>query len=151
MKRNNVFVYTKPRLMTGVAFSVVGLLFIPLLTQGTSSSVALGAVGIGLCVVAVWRGVRAGFMSYDSSTLSVRTFLRRSKLKLAAIDSVSIKEQAQVTNRVFPIITLKDGSQYKLSEFFQQQRAFRNAPTAGVVAKAVDFVNGALEQSKTEV
>ena len=96
-----------------------------------------------LCAFGIFRGVRSGYLAVSSISVTVRTIFRTSKFDLATIQSVDPVSVAQATRRVFPVISFLDGSQYKLSEFFAQKRAYQRSPEDSIVTLAIRAIESA--------
>lgn len=122
-------------------FGLVALVFGGnfLVTHG-SSRIAAGILAL-VCIPFVVRGWRSGYLAVTRSSVTVRTFYRTKVIEQRQIASVAPVTVAQVTLRVFPVITLVDGTTYKLSEFFSQKRRYEKDAPHTIVTKAIEAIN----------
>jgi hypothetical protein len=126
-------------------FVVVALLFAADLTAGPRSVRVLSALLVSMSLVGMFRASRAGHLEVTRNKVTVRTFFRTKVMNQDSIESVEPLEVAQVTRRVFPVITLKDGRSYRVSEFFSQRGSYQKDMEQSIVFKAIK----AIEESRT--
>lgn len=124
-------------------FVACGLLFAFDLTSGPTSVRVISALLVGVSSVGIFRASRAGHLEVSRKTVTVRTFIRTKVLDQVSIESVEPLAVAQVTQRVFPVIMLKDGGQYRVSEFFSQHRWYHKNVERSIVTKAIRAIESA--------
>lgn len=86
----------------------------------------------------VVRSPFAGYLEVSPDTVKVRTMFRTRTFNRKSIESVMPIVSFQYTTRVFPVITFKDQTTYKLSEFFSQRRSYKKHPESSIVTKTLE-------------
>jgi hypothetical protein len=84
------------------------------------------------------RSPFAGYLEVAHDVVSVRTMFRTRVFDRKLIETVEPVVAAQFTTRVFPVIKFRDGTSYKLSEFFSQNRRYKRRPESSIVTKAIE-------------
>ena len=124
-------------------YSLMLLLFVFHLSSGSASARALPAILVAVSVVGIFRATRAGHLEVSGTAVTIRTFYRTKVIPLDQIESVEPVEIAQVTRRVFPVITMKDGSKYNVSEFFSQRNSYYKRTEQSIVTQAIKAIEDA--------
>jgi hypothetical protein len=116
-----------------------GLLFVLFLGSSLQRNAPLGLT-IPIAVVTfafLLRSPFAGYLEVAPDVVKVRTMFRTRVFDRKSIETVEPEVAAQFTTRVFPVLKFKDGTTYKLSEFFSQNRTYKKRPESSIVTKAV--------------
>jgi hypothetical protein len=125
-----------------ICFAAVVALFVGHIAGGPSSVRVLSAVLVIVSVAFIYRSTRAGYIEVSKNTVIVRTMFRTTEISRESIQSVLPTEVMQVTPRVFPVITLKNGTKYNMSEFFSQRRSYYKNTEQSIVTKAIRAIEG---------
>ena len=104
---------------------------------------------IVLCLVMVYRSLRCGYVYISTSELLVRTIVRTRVFKLVEIKSIAAEGLMQATSRVIPVVELKSGRTYKLTEFFMQKRSYDKSKdlASNPITHMIKVVTEAIEGS----
>lgn len=108
-------------------FLFVLILVLTLLGNKVESVRITAYVLIAVCLMGMYRASRCGFVSIEPCQLVVRTLLRTRKFRREEIQSIEPETISQVTLRVMPVLTLRDGRRYKLAEFFMQKKRYEKS------------------------
>jgi hypothetical protein len=66
---------------------------------------------------------------------------------LKDIQSVDARAMMQVTGRVIPVLTFKNGTRYKISEFFMQKRTFERTSGGNKITNLVTAIARSLNNT----
>jgi hypothetical protein len=136
---------TRSRVGPSLYFGGVGLLFVGLLFNNEKKSQALVIVLIMVCLFGVIRSIRSGYIAMTTEELVVRTILRKRVFPLTSIATIEPQEISQVTRRVIPVIKFRDGSSYKLAEFFMQKRAYEANVQENQIGRLIAAITPSIE------
>lgn len=130
------------RIFMSSYFIFIDLVF---LTALSKNGVAPFPVAIVLfCLYGIFRSVRCGYVAVGDEKVIVRTLIRSRTFKTKDIMSVEPRFYIQFTSRVRPVLLLKDGGTYPLSEFFMQKRLYEGAPDQNKISTLITAIAGKL-------
>jgi hypothetical protein len=140
---------SRSRFIPAGAFSVGALLSLLPLLSNEPSNRYFGIIMIVLCLVMVYRSLRCGYVYISTSELLVRTIVRTRVFKLVEIKSIAAEGLMQATSRVIPVVELKSGRTYKLTEFFMQKRSYDKSKdlASNPITHMIKVVTEAIEGS----
>jgi hypothetical protein len=128
------------RAWAAIGFGFMCLVF--LLDAFSRPSVSqLPFVGVVVTAVAAVRGLRGGYVAVYPDRIVVRTLARTRAFALIDIASMEIETYLQFTTRVRPVLLFKDGSKYKISEFFMQKRLYERDLASNKITKLVGTIS----------
>jgi hypothetical protein len=123
-----------------VYFGIMLLVFLTLLTDKSVSIRAIAWILIVMCGIGIYRAQRCGYVAIYPTRLVVRTLLRTRVFNLKDIQSVDARAVMQVTSRVIPVLTFKNGTHYMISEFFMQKRTFERTSGGNKITNLVTAI-----------
>lgn len=128
------------RLYGALAIGFIGLIFLPELWSPNIFNRNFSIVMDVACFLGVWRIVQSGYLEIGSDSVVVRTVLRKRIFRIEEIRSVEARSFMQFSSRVMPVLIMKSGKIYKLSDFFIQQRVYqKNAECNQVSAIVIEI------------
>ncbi len=131
----------KTQFASTLGFGFIALLFAIVFASGPDAANAPSLVlAVVSCVLAI-RGHRSGYLRIAPPTIEIRTMFRTRIIKLDEITSIEPILIVQVTPRFVPVLKLKSGETYRMSEFFIQKRTFERSPLENKIMEIVKAVS----------
>ena len=124
-----------------VVFSIAALVFLLQIGNKSLTVRAIRSVFGAACLLGIIRSSRSGLLELGEQTLKVRTLYRTRRFDRAEVIGIEVRNVAQVTPRVMPVLILRGGKEYPLSEFFVQSKSFRLNPEDNIVRRVVSEVH----------
>lgn len=129
--------------LVAIFFILTMAIFVAELNNKILTVKVMASIVILTCIVGAIRSARSGFLSIQGSNLIVRTFFRTTLIPLDSIRIVEVRSVFQITPRVMPVIILKSGKTYQLSEFFMQKRSYEKTADENKITRVVNLVSTA--------
>lgn len=120
-----------------IAFSVCAIVFLAQLGNRSDPVRIACSVFGAICLVGVVRSWRSGFIQLEDHAMKIRTLYRCRTFAAEDIAKVEARSILQITPRVMPVLTFRNGREYRLSEFFVQLKTYRASPEDNTVTKVV--------------
>jgi hypothetical protein len=102
---------------------------------------AFSLIAAGLWLA--YRSTKCGHLELTDTQIKVRTLFRSRAFQLRDVQSIRAQTFSQYTLRVMPVLFFRDGSTYKLSEFFMQKRSYERTKPNNLVDSVVSTVTRA--------
>ena len=135
---------TAARLFLTIYFVLTAIAFLAIaIGDPKASQIPIGIAVFSL--IGIYRSVQSGYLAIYDDKLVVRTLARKRTFDLREIDSVEVATYMQFTSRVRPVLFLRNGRRYNISEFFMQKRLFDRDPDDNKVSHVVRALRAVLQ------
>jgi hypothetical protein len=132
------------RIFSTIYFVLTAIAFLAIaIGDPKESQIPIGIAVFSL--IGIYRSVQCGYLAIYNDKLIVRTLVRKRTFDLREIHSVEVATYVQFTTRVRPVLFLRNGHRYNISEFFMQKRLFDRDPNDNKVSYVVRALRAALQ------